>query len=58
MDIENWILLSVGGLGFALAGFIRWLGTPNRHPDLRSTRKRRHVDRTGIEAVKLRRHKS
>jgi hypothetical protein len=36
MDIWNWILLSIGGLCFALMLFLVWLGSPSRHPDLRS----------------------
>ena len=31
MDVLNWILLSVGGICFALMLLLLWLGPPSRH---------------------------
>ena len=31
MDVLNWILLSIGGICFALVLLLLWLGPPSRH---------------------------
>ena len=53
MDFFNWILLSLGGLCFALLFFLVWLGPPSRHPGLRSRPRRRPVTPSGAPQTRI-----